>query len=72
MTDDGIVTSDEDDNTPADTASEKPVKTSTQQRKPPAPEPVEDERPAPTTRHDSVPQNPLSVTPVERMPAMPE
>ncbi|MGP5074088.1 penicillin-binding protein 1A [Psychrobacter celer] len=72
MTDDGIVASDEDDNTPTDTVSEKPVKTSTQQRKPPAPEPVEDERSAPTTRHDSVPQNPLSVTPVERMPAMPE
>lgn len=62
-----------------DGKSAKPVKTTTQQRKPPAPEPVEEQiqnRPAPEkpSRTDNGnPQNkPLSATPVERMPPMPE
>ena len=75
MTDDGIITSDDEDsdiNTPA-----KPVKTLTQQRKPTLPEPTVDTSNSAaqannSRSNDSVPQNPLSVTPVQRMPPMPE
>ena len=75
MTDDGIITSDDEDsdiNTPA-----KPVKTLTQQRKPTLPEPTADTSNSAAQANnshsnDSVPQNPLSVTPVQRMPPMPE
>ncbi|MBE0407947.1 penicillin-binding protein 1A [Psychrobacter sp. AOP22-C1-22] len=77
MTDDGIVTSDDEDTDSS--TSVKPVKTQTQQRKPEAPEPVEDSSTPQATNatnsqnnNDSVPQNPLSVTPVERMPPLPE
>ncbi len=64
-----------------DGKSAKPVKTTTQQRKPPAPEPVEEqiqnrpapEKPKPSRTDNGNPQNkPLSATPVERMPPMPE
>lgn len=65
MTDDGIVTT-EDDTTKSSSAA-KPAKPTTQQRKPPEPTPSDE----PDTQ-DSVPQNPLSVTPASRMPAMPE
>lgn len=65
MTDDGIVTT-EDDTTKSSSAA-KPAKPTTQQRKPPEPIPSDE----PDTQ-DSVPQNPLSVTPASRMPAMPE
>ncbi|MGP4863927.1 penicillin-binding protein 1A [Psychrobacter sp. T6-5] len=76
MTDDGIITDDDDisdNNAPA-----KPVKTQTQQRKPAAPEPTADTSSSSVAQtsssrsNDSVPQNPLSVTPVQRMPPMPE
>ena len=75
MTDDGIITSDDEDsdiNIPA-----KPVKTLTQQRKPTLPEPTADTNNSAaqannSRSNDSVPQNPLSVTPVQRMPPMPE
>lgn len=65
MTDDGIVTT-EDDTTKSSSAA-KPAKPTTQQRKPPEPTPSDE----PDTQ-DSVPQNPLSVTPASRMPSMPE
>ena len=64
-----------------DGKSAKPVKTTTQQRKPPAPEPAEEqiqnrpapEKPKPSRTDNGNPQNkPLSATPVERMPPMPE
>ena len=64
-----------------DGKSAKPVKTTTQQRKPPTPEPVEEqiqnrpapEKPKPSRTDNGNPQNkPLSATPVERMPPMPE
>lgn len=80
MTDDGIVTSD-DENEYKNSAA-KPVKPKTQQRKAPEPEPTEVEESSntssdnsissPKRTNDSVPQNPLSVTPTERMPPMPE
>lgn len=73
MTDDGIVTSDDEDTDSS--TSVKPVKTQTQQRKPEAPEPAEDSNTSQATnsqKDDSVPQNPLSVTPVEHMPPLPE
>ncbi|MEN6669455.1 PBP1A family penicillin-binding protein [Psychrobacter sp. B38] len=75
MTDDGIISDDEDIN---DNAVEKPVKTQTQQRRAPATTATEETRNAAVARsnnsrsNDSVPQNPLSVTPVEDMPPMPE
>lgn len=65
MTDDGIVNT-EDDTTKSSSAP-KPAKPTTQQRKPPEPIPSDE----PDTQ-DSVPQNPLSVTPAARMPSMPE
>ena len=69
MTDDGIVDSEDDD---ADTStSAKPVKTKAQQRKPSEPERSPVSQPS-NNNADSVPQNPLTVTPVERMPPMPE
>lgn len=64
-----------------DGKSAKPVKTTTQQRKPPAPEPAEEQiqnRPAPEkpklsrTDNGNSQNKPLSATPVERMPPMPE
>ncbi|WP_423813050.1 penicillin-binding protein 1A [Psychrobacter sp. 219-2-C] len=64
-----------------DGKSAKPVKTTTQQRKPPTPEPVEEQiqnRPAPEkpkprrTDNGNSQNKPLSATPVERMPPMPE
>lgn len=64
-----------------DGKSAKPVKTTTQQRKPPAPEPAEEqiqnrpapEKPKPSRTDNGYSQNkPLSATPVERMPPMPE
>lgn len=64
-----------------DGKSAKPVKTTTQQRKPPAPEPAEEqiqnrpapEKPKPSRTDNGNSQNkPLSATPVERMPPMPE
>lgn len=67
MTDDGLVTPEEDDIENTNKAA-KPVKPKTQKRTPP-PEPEETKT---NTRGDSVPQNPLSVTPVSRMPTMPE
>lgn len=76
MTDVGIVTSEDDE---ADvSASKKPVKTQTQQRKPKISELDVDTDSSQATNatsrrsNDSVPQNPLSATPVERMPPMPE
>ena len=70
-----------EDDTADESKSAKPVKTTTQQRKPPAPEPVEEqiqnrpapEKPKPSRTDNNNPQNkPLSATPVERMPPMPE
>ena len=64
-----------------DGKSAKPVKTTTQQRKPPAPESAEEqiqnrpapEKPKPSRTDNGNSQNkPLSATPVERMPPMPE
>ena len=64
-----------------DGKSAKPVKTTTQQRKPPTPESVEEqiqnrpapEKPKPSRTDNGNSQNkPLSATPVERMPPMPE
>ena len=76
MTDDGIITSDED--SAATNAAKKPVKTLTQQRTQPAPTASEEtvnsssEDSSDGRDNDSVPQNPLTVTPVQRMPPMPE
>ncbi|WP_201589596.1 penicillin-binding protein 1A [Psychrobacter pulmonis] len=64
-----------------DGKSAKPVKTTTQQRKPPTPESAEEqiqnrpapEKPKPSRTDNGNSQNkPLSATPVERMPPMPE
>jgi len=76
MTDDGLIVGDDDvaDNSKA----AKPVKTQTQQRQAPIPKPpenVKNSEPQTSSNKrsdDSVPQNPLSVTPVERMPPLPE
>ena len=76
MTDDGLIVGDDDvaDNSKAT----KPVKTQTQQRQAPIPKPsenVKNSEPQTSSNKrsdDSVPQNPLSVTPVERMPPLPE
>ncbi|MBI0427443.1 penicillin-binding protein 1A [Psychrobacter sp. NG27] len=76
MTDDGLIASDDDvaDNNKV----AKPVKTQTQQRQAPTPKPpenVKNSEPQTSSNKrsdDSVPQNPLSVTPVERMPPLPE
>ena len=80
LTDDGITSADDQDEYKSSTT--KPVKTKTQQRKAPEPEPAELEESrsnnsnrntTPQRRtNDSVPQNPLTVTPTERMPPMPE
>lgn len=75
MTDDGVISSDEEN---IDTGTAKPAKPKTQQRKQPEPEPTVEEggnnqrSNNRNTANDSAPQNPLTVTPVERMPAMPE
>ena len=73
MTDDGIVT-DED---AEDSAVEKPVKTQTQQRRVPVDTFSDETNTSSSARstnrdNDSVPQNPLSVTPLDEMPPMPE
>lgn len=75
MTDDGTMAS-EDERADVNTSA-KPTKTKAQQRKAPEPEPVEQPERAPVAKlsnsnNDSVPQNPLSVTPVDRMPPIPE
>ena len=76
MTDNGIIIN--DDEATDNKAPAKPVKTQTQQRQTSTPKPVEDTNNTDTQRannsrsNDSVPQNPLSVTPVERMPPIPE
>ena len=70
-----------EDDAADDGKAAKPVKTTTQQRKPPTPKPAEEQiqnRPAPekpkqSRNNDSNLQNkPLAATPVERMPPMPE
>lgn len=77
MTDDGIVTNDDDEET-EDNSVEQPVRTQAQQRRVPVTDSNEATRTSPPARvtnnrnNDSVPQNPLSVTPVEDMPPMPE
>ncbi len=65
MTDSGIV--DPDDENEDTSNVKKPVSPKPQQRKAPEPSETEENR-----DNDSVPQNPLSVTPAERMPPMPE
>ena len=76
MTDDGIIT--DDDDISDNSAPAKPVKTQIQQRKPTVAEPTADTNNSAVAQannsrsNDSVPQNPLSVTPVQRMPPMPE
>lgn len=77
LTDDGMTASDEQNEYKSSVA--KPVNTKTQQRKAPEPEPTEPEASAsnrntspPRRTNDSVVQNPLTVTPTERMPPMPE
>ena len=75
MTDNGIIT--DDDDISDNSAPAKPVKTQIQQRKPTLPEPTTDTSNSAaqannSRSNDSVPQNPLSVTPVQRMPPMPE
>ena len=70
-----------EDDAADDGKAAKPVKTTTQQRKPPTPKPAEEqiqnrpapEKPKPNRNNDSNSQNkPLAATPVERMPPMPE
>ncbi|WP_440455223.1 penicillin-binding protein 1A [Psychrobacter sp. ASPA161_9] len=82
MTDAGVINTDEENVYTSSAA--KPVKPKTQQRKAPEPDPIEAEESRnsntgnkstispPKRTNDSVPQNPLSVTPAERMPPMPE
>ncbi|WP_201610510.1 penicillin-binding protein 1A [Psychrobacter submarinus] len=75
MNDDGVVTtndSDEDDSSNLETAANQPVKTKIQQRKPPEPEQEPEAQSTASDNSDSASQNPLPVTPAERMPAMPE
>lgn len=85
MTDDGAVAVEDDDEELAASNKKKPVKTKTQQRKPPEPKPTLEtqaqNRPiAPTvsnsgnnkSSNNNTGQNNLVVTPVARMPAMPE
>ena len=75
MTDDGLVAGDDDVDNSSKAA--KPVKTQTQQRQAPAPKPpetVKNSEPQVSGNKrsdDSVPLNPLSVTPVDRMPPLP-
>ncbi len=79
MTDEGAA--ELEDDAADDGKAAKPVKTTTQQRKPPTPKPAEEqiqnrpaaEKPKPNRNNDSNSQNkPLAATPVERMPPMPE
>lgn len=76
MTDDGLIAG--DDEVADNRKATKPVKTQTQQRQAPTPKPpenVKNSEPQTSSNKrsdDSVPQNPLSVTPVERMPPLPE
>ena len=70
MTDEDVVSSDGEG---IETGTTKPTKLKTQQRKPPESEPaIKEEGNSDKAAKDSVPQNPLTVTPVERMPTMPE
>lgn len=77
--DDGVIT-EETDEEESGSSTTKPVKPKTQQRKPPEPiaeEPKPEPRPTATrsnsaSNNNNVSQSPLTVTPVERMPAMPE
>ncbi|MGE6572538.1 penicillin-binding protein 1A [Psychrobacter namhaensis] len=75
MTDDGVASEDESTDT---STSVQPVKTQTQQRKPAAPEAIEETgnlqaaKSNDSRNNDSAPQNPLSVTPVDEMPPIPE
>lgn len=55
-----------------ETAANQPVKTKIQQRKPPEPEQEPEAQSTASDNSDSASQNPLPVTPAERMPAMPE
>ncbi|MGM8886467.1 penicillin-binding protein 1A [Psychrobacter sp. 1U2] len=79
MNDNGVVSTNASDEDDSETTANQPVKTRTQQRKPPEPE-EEPEAQSTSSRsnssatnsNDSVPQNPLTVTPAQRMPAMPE
>ncbi|MDN3452804.1 MULTISPECIES: PBP1A family penicillin-binding protein [unclassified Psychrobacter] len=68
-----VKTASRDDSSETNT-SEKPVATQTQQRTPPTPKPTAELNNSSTSRrsNDGVPQNPLSVTPVDRIPPMPE
>ncbi|MGP9492125.1 penicillin-binding protein 1A [Psychrobacter sp. AOP7-B1-24] len=69
-----VETTDNDESNEPDT-SEKPVTTQTQQRTPSTPEPeLSPQTPRTTNRgnNDGVPQNPLSVTPVDSIPPIPE
>lgn len=79
MTDDGIITPEE--TTPTNTT--KPIQPKTQKRKPPEPETIDEDSGSNheasrnpnsnnSSGNDSVPQNPLTVTPVEQLPEMPE
>ena len=79
MTDEGAA--ELEDDAADDGKAAKPVKTTTQQRKPPTPKPAEEqiqnrpgaEKPKLNRNNDSNSQNkPLAATPVERMPPMPE
>jgi len=82
MTDAGVI--DPDDENEYTSSAAKPVKPKTQQRKAPEPDLAEVEESSsnnagnrntispPKRTNDSIPQNPLSVTPAERMPPMPE
>ena len=81
MMDEGVNETDDDDDDNDIEKSEKPVKTSTQQRQPPAPKAVETPQDTnvvkkPTNNSSTnIPvqkPKPLTVTPVERMPSMPE
>ena len=81
LTDDGSITTDDEDDSKNSTVI-KPVKPKTQQRKAPEPESepatkersnIDNQRATPPKRNnDSVSQNPLTVTPAESMPPMPE
>lgn len=72
MTDEGVITPDEDEISTSKVA--KPVKPKTQQRPLPEPEPTEaqNSNADAATKRNSSAQSPLTVTPAQRMPPMPE
>ncbi len=79
MTDDGVVTTNVDEEEGTTSTSTKPVKPKTQQRKPPEPETnLEDSEQAiensalPTQRSDKATPNRLAATPVSQLPPIPE